>query len=143
MLKGVSPLLSPDLVQALCAMGHGHRIAIVDANYPLPDGPARIMRIVGARGPEILDAILSLTPVEINDDTAACRMIVDGDPDKMLPVLGEFEQTLRGHEPSVSAVKAIPPDTFKKMAAESFAIVMSGDTRVYGNFMVTKGVVTA
>lgn len=142
MLKGVNPIVSPDLVHALCAMGHGHTIAVVDANYPLDEGRAKVIRMDGVSATAILDAILSLMPVETGRADAACRMIVDGDPDRSLPILEEFEDILKRHEPAVPEVLRIAPDAFKERAANGFAVVMSGDRRVYGNILVTKGVVS-
>lgn len=143
MLKGVNPIVSPDLVHALCAMGHGHTIAVVDANYPLDDGRARVIRLDGVLATDILDAILSLIPVEVGQGDAACRMIVDGDPKRDLPILSEFEAILHRYEPDAPAVLRITPDEFKTRASAGFAVVMSGDRRVYGNFLVKKGVVSA
>lgn len=142
MLKGVNPIVSPDLVHALCAMGHGHTIAVVDANYPLDEGKAKVIRMDGVLATDILDAILSLMPVETGHEDAACQMIVDGDPDRTLPILEEFETILRHHEPTAPEVLRIAPEDFKARAAAGFAVVMSGDRRVYGNFLVKKGVVS-
>jgi L-fucose mutarotase len=142
MLKGINPIVSPDLVHALCAMGHGHTIAVVDANYPLDGGEAKVIRMDGVPATDILDAILSLMPVETGHKDAACRMVVDGDPKRTLPLLDEFEEVLRRNEPEALEILRITSGEFKFRAAAGSAVVMGGDCRVYGNFISKKGVVT-
>lgn len=142
MLKGINSVASPDLLQVLCSMGHGHTIAVVDANYPVNEGEAKIVRMDGVLATDILDAILSLTPVETAHEDATCRMIVDGDPGKTLPILEEFQRIIAKHEAAAPETLKITPNDFKARAAASFAIVVSGDRRVYGNILVKKGVVS-
>lgn len=142
MLKGINPIVSPDLVHALCAMGHGHTIAVVDANYPLDEGKTKAIRMYGVLATDILDAILSLMPVETGHKDAACRMVVDGDPKRTRPILDEFEKILRRNEPEAPEILRITPDEFKARVAAGFAVVVSGDCRVYGNFIIKNGVVS-
>jgi L-fucose mutarotase len=140
MLKGVDPILSPDLLHALRAMGHGHEIAIVDANYPCgPQG--RIIRLDGVSATSILDAVLSVMPLEYAEGDGASRMIAQGDPELRLPIFAEFESIVSRHLGSQVDLKAITPDAFKQRAGEGFAIVLSGDRRLYGNIILKKGVV--
>src|SRR5271169_2948722 len=64
MLKGIDPLLGPDLLHTLAAMGHGDEIAIVDANFPAASTARRLVRIDGAGAPAVLSAVLSLLPLD-------------------------------------------------------------------------------
>jgi L-fucose mutarotase len=140
MLKGIDPILSPDLLHALRAMGHGHEIAIVDANYPCgPQG--RIIRLDGVPATSILDAILALMPLEYGEGDGASRMIAQGNPALRLPIFEEFEGIVSRHMGSRVELNAITPDAFKRRAGEGFAIVLSGDRRLYGNIILKKGVV--
>lgn len=140
MLKGIDPILSPDLLHALRSMGHGHEIAIVDANYPCDDD-ARIIRLDGVLGTRILEAVLSVMPLESHDSQAACRMIVDGNPETELPIFGEFVDIVTKHADRPLSLAPITPAEFKQRARNGFAIVLSGDGRLYGNILLKKGVV--
>ncbi|MBN9551207.1 MAG: hypothetical protein J0H31_20675 [Alphaproteobacteria bacterium] len=140
MLKGIDPILSPDLLHTLRSMGHGHEIAIVDANYPCDDD-ARIIRLDGVLGTRILEAVLSVMPLESRDSQAACRMIVDGNPETELPIFGEFVDIVTKHAGRPLPLAPITPAEFKLRARCGFAIVLSGDGRLYGNILLKKGVV--
>ncbi|WFP62658.1 MULTISPECIES: RbsD/FucU domain-containing protein [unclassified Mesorhizobium] len=140
MLKGIDPILSPDLLHALRSMGHGHEIAIVDANYPCDDD-AHIIRLDGVLGTRILEAVLSVMPLESRDSEAACRMIVEGNPETELPIFGEFLDIVARHSDRPLSLAPITPDEFKQRAKSGFAIILSGDRRLYGNILLKKGVV--
>lgn len=140
MLKGIDPVLSPDLLHVLRSMGHGHEIAIVDANYPC-DEATQIIRLDGVLGTRILEAILSVMPLESSDSHAACRMIVDGNPETELPIFGEFLEIVSKHASRPLVLAPITPVEFKARANKGFAIVLSGDGRLYGNILLKKGVV--
>jgi len=141
MLKGINKVVSPDLVHALCSMGHGQTIAVVDANYPIDHCKARVIRLDGVLATDIVDAILTLFPLEVGHKDAACRMIVDEDPDKTLPILEEYAAIVARREPNAPALLRLTPDDFKARAADGFAIVQSGDARPYGNILLKKGIV--
>ena len=140
MLKGLSPILSPDLLWTLRAMGHGDEITIVDANYPGTSAGPELIRIDAATAPQVLDAILSLLPLDQYDDVAAISMQVVGDPDKREPIVDEFEQIVQRHEPS-HKVHSLERFAFYERANAGYAIVQTGETRQYGNLMLKKGIV--
>jgi L-fucose mutarotase len=140
MLKGLSPILSPDLLWALRAMGHGDEITIVDANYPGTSAGPELIRIDAATAPQVLDAILSLLPLDQYDDVAAISMQVVGDPDKREPIVDEFEQIVQRHEPS-HRVHSLERFAFYERANAGYAIVQTGETRQYGNLILKKGIV--
>ena len=64
MLKGLDPLLSPDLIYALRAMGHGDELTIVDANYPASSSGPDVIRLDAISATAALDAILSVLPLD-------------------------------------------------------------------------------
>jgi len=74
MLLGLDPVLGPDLLHALAAMGHGDRVALVDANYPATRG-RRLIQLPGLSAPRVLQAVLSVFPIDtfISDPCASCR----------------------------------------------------------------------
>src|SRR6202012_2865394 len=100
MLKGMAPILGPDLLWTLRAMGHGDEITIVDANYPGASAGPKLIRADSAAAPEMLEAILSVFPPAQYDAVPAISMQVVGDPDRREPIVGEFEEIVRRFEPS-------------------------------------------
>ena len=140
MLKGIDPLLSPDLLRALRAMGHGDEIAIVDGNYPAETDAKRLVRMDGHEAPRLLDAILSVMPVDDMVPDAVWRPAAHGDPNRMEPVFDDFAAVLMKHEPKQRIVPLIGSDFYNKVKA-CFAVVASGEKRLYGNIVVKKGVI--
>ena len=82
MLININPLLSPDLLHTLRSMGHRHDLAIVDANFPADSSRARIIRLDGVSATDVLDAVLSVMPLEVEEPASAWRMIADSQPEK-------------------------------------------------------------
>src|SRR5512137_702686 len=90
MLKGIHPLLSPDLLHAMANMGHGDEIAVVDANFPAAGLGPRLIELRGASSPEVLDAVLTLFPLDTQVVPAAYTMEVVGDPDAVPECVADF-----------------------------------------------------
>ena len=142
MLKNLDPLLSPDLLSALRAMGHGDTIAIVDANFPAETNARRLIRLDGHGSPRVLDAVLSVTPLDDFEPDAAVRMQVVGDATAEMPIFGQFREVLKRHEPSLKApLGALERHAFYAAARSAFAIVATGETQLYGNVLLRKGVI--
>jgi L-fucose mutarotase len=141
MLKSINPILSPELLYLLCGMGHRHELAIVDANFPCHrDGPSTV-RLDGISAPDVLDAILSVLPLEKEEPEVAWRMLVDGHPANDLPIFSEFRQIIAKHEDSTLKLAALDPIEFKKRTRQAFALVVTGERRLYGCIIVKKGVI--
>ena len=140
MLKGIDPLLSPDLLRVLRAMGHGDEIAIVDGNYPAEEHAKRLVRMDGHGAPRLMDAILSVMPVDDMVPEAVWRPAAHGDPKRMEPVFEEFTTVLMKHEPKQS-ITALVGEAFYNRVKNTFAIVASGEPRLYGNIVIRKGVI--
>ena len=138
MLKGLSPLLSPDLLHVLASMGHGDEIVLADANFPAATHAKRLVRLPGTRAPEVLDAVLSVLPLDDFVAQAALTMQVVGDASAVPPVVGEFDAVLRHHGAGPSA--PLERFVFYQRAAAAFAVVATGETRIYGNILLKKGV---
>ena len=139
MLKGLDPLLSPDLLRVLRAMGHGDEIAIVDGNYPAEADARRLVRLDGHGSPRILDAILSVMPVDDMVPEAEWRPSAYLDPKRMEPVFEDFTAVLLKYEPKQKIVP-LTGDAFYNKVKACFAIVASSEARLYGNIVVKKGV---
>ena len=140
MLKNINPLLSPDLLRCLRAMGHGDEIAIVDGNYPAETDAKRLIRMDGHDAPAILDAILSVMPVDDMVKDAVWRPAAGGEPARMEPVFADFTTVLLSHEPKQRIVPLVGADFYNKVKA-CYAIVASGERRLYGNIVIKKGVI--
>jgi L-fucose mutarotase len=137
MLKHIDPLLGPELLSVLRAMGHGEDIVIVDRNYPaLSAGPA-IIRQDGADGPRVLDAVLSVLPLD-KGAQAITRMEVRDQPQEILPVMSDLMKVAKSHAQHLE-VDSLPPAEFKARASKAVAIIVTGETRVYGNILLRKG----
>jgi L-fucose mutarotase len=94
MLKGISPLLSPEILHILSSMGHRHELAIVDANFACDGGSSRITRLDGISATEVLDAVLSVLPLERKDAQVCWRMVANGDPGNETPIFKEFREVI-------------------------------------------------
>ncbi|WP_043360109.1 RbsD/FucU family protein [Belnapia sp. F-4-1] len=139
MLLGLDPLLTPDLLHALASAGHGDRIAIVDANFPAAANARRLIRLPGTDSAVALRAILSVLPVDDFEPDPALVMEVVGDPSAMPEAVTDFTRLLRGV--AAGPPRAVPRHDFYALAREAFAVVATGERRLYGNILVTKGVV--
>lgn len=140
MLKGIDPLLGPDLLRILRAMGHGDEIAIVDGNYPADTDAQRLVRMDGHDAPRIADAILSVMPVDEFVPEAVFRPAAHGDAKLMEPVFSDFETVLRKYEPKQKISVLVGSDFYNRVKA-CYAIVASGERRLYGNLILRKGVI--
>src|SRR5215472_18185274 len=107
MLKGRDPLLGPELLATLRAMGHADEIAIVDANFPAAANARRLVRAEGASATRMVAAILSVLPLEQFEPVAAFRMAVDGSPEEVPGVIGELEALLKavGYDAPIGALE--------------------------------------
>ncbi len=142
MLKSIDPLLSPDLLAALRAMGHGDTIALVDANFPAAANAQRLIRLDGHGVIRVLDAVLSVLPLDDFAPDAAIRMDVVGDATAERPVFADFRACLARHESQPGqALGALERHAFYAAARAAFAIVATGETQLYGNILLRKGVI--
>jgi L-fucose mutarotase len=143
MLKGINPLLNADVLYALRAMGHGDDLIIADTNFP-SDSVARetvlgqVLRI-DCSAAEVVQAVLSVYPIDTFVDDAAARMEVVDEPDTILPVMSEVQA-------EVSAVGGpemigIERYAFYERAKQAYAVIQTGERRFYGCFAFRKGVV--
>ena len=139
MLKNIPPLLGPELLAILRAMGHGDEIAIVDANYPAEAAGPALVRLDGISATDVLDAILTLMPLDDFVDEAALTMQVVGDPDRREPIVEEFAAILRRHEPGMR-LGSLERFAFYERVGKGYAVVQTGERRLYGNILLKKGV---
>lgn len=145
MLKGIPAILSPELLKVLCEMGHSDCIVLADGNFPAESmgKDARVIRMDGHGVPELLDAILTLFPLDTYVDTPCELMeVVPGDPVET-PIWAEYTQLLAKHDPrGAKAIGYVERFAFYEKAKKAYAIVATGETALYANVLLHKGVVT-
>lgn len=141
MLKNIDPLLSPELLMVLRSMGHGDDIAIVDGNFPAAAMARRLVRLDGLTATEVTNAVLSVMPLDDFVPEAAWRMEVVGDPQAEQPIFGEFRAIIARHEGSNFRLASLERFAFYEQAKTAYAVVSTGEKRLYGNIILKKGVV--
>ncbi len=143
MLLGIDPLLTPELLMILRAMGHGDEIAIVDANYPAKSNARRLVRLDGADATKALIAILSVLPLDSFVKAPANAMQVVGKPKEIPPAVADFQSIVDRLSALPVKIARIERFAFYERAKNCFAIVASNDRRLYANVILTKGVIGA
>ena len=140
MLKGIDPLLGPDLLRVLAAMGHGDEVVIADANFPAESSAQRLVRLDGVDATRAAVAILSVLPLDEHVKAPAAVMAVVGDPDAELPIVDEFHRIAEAAHGQPVSFERVERFAFYERARQAFAIVATGERRPYGNLILTKGV---
>lgn len=140
MLKGIHPLLGPDLLHALKTMGHGDDIVIADANFPAASMGPEVIRADGVSATAMAEAILTHMPLDTFVPQAAWRMEVVGDPEAVPEVCAEFQEIVsrRAGDFTIMPVERF---AFYEMARKAAYIVAATEFRLYGNLILKKGVV--
>ena len=144
MLKGIPKILSPELLKVLCEMGHSDRIVIADGNFPAESmgKDAIVIRCDGHGVPELLDAILQVIPLDTYvEKPMNLREVMPGDPVKT-PIWDTYKENVAKHdERGASCVGNIERFQFYEEAKKAYAIIATGESAVYANVMLQKGVV--
>jgi L-fucose mutarotase len=141
-LKNIDPVLSPELLSTLREMGHGDELAIVDANYPAVSSGRPVIRMDGVpSATRILEAVLTLMPLDEFVPCAAFHMQVVNDPSAEMPIFAEFRGLLQRYEPNAAKLEGIERFAFYERVARAFAVVATGERRLYGNLILKKGIV--
>ena len=144
MLKGLHPLLTPELLYVLALMGHGDQLAIVDANFPAhnvaretPHGQA--VCVVGATMPEVARVVLTVLPLD-DAEASPVRVMAAPGPD-LPPVHRELQDVLSLLSGGPCQVGKLDRFGFYEASRHSYAVVQTGEERLYGNTLLRKGVV--
>ena len=141
MLKGISPIISPELIKILMEMGHGDELVIGDGNFPAASMAQRLVRLDGHGVPEILDAILRLYPLDSYVD-APVKLMQVTPGDDVVPVIWEkYKAIVEKHAGKVQ-FEEIERFAFYEEAKKAYAVISTGETAAYGNIILSKGVVT-
>jgi L-fucose mutarotase len=139
MLIGISPVISPELLDALFRMGHGDEIVLADAFFPGDSCNSRVIRADGIRVPALLEGILRL----INLDYAVPHPVVMmAGPDSLdTEVEKSYRAVIDRLWPGTPAVERIERFAFYERAKKAYGVVMTGETVKYGNIILKKGVI--
>ncbi len=140
MLKGLNPLLGPELLSTLRAMGHGDEIALVDGNYPGEEHGRRLIRLDGHALIPVLDAILSVLPIDDFVPAAIFRATVKQDLDALDPVHRDIVACCARHEPNRQVVPLLGADFYPRVRA-AHTVIQTSEPRLYGNVILRKGVI--
>ncbi len=146
MLKGISPLLNAEVLYALRAMGHGDDLIIVDSNFP-SDSVARqtrlgeLLRIDNTTAAEVVEAVLSVMPLDSFVDDSAARMEVVGSPDDVPSVQQEVQRAIDAAEGKPWPMISVERFAFYERAKQAYCVIQTGERRFYGCFALRKGVI--
>jgi len=141
MLRNIDPILSPDLLHTLRAMGHGDEIVIADANFPGSSAGPTCIRADGSSASDMLRAILSVMPLDRFVPDPALTMQVVDDPDAVPDAVADFQRIIHQTADNPVQVQSLERFAFYDHAASAFAIVQTGERRLYGNIILKKGVI--
>lgn len=143
MLKMLDPILGPQLLATLREMGHGDELVIVDANFPAVSLARRLIRADAAEAPRMLDAICTVLPLDSYVECAVHTMAVVGNADAVPEVVARFAEVVAARAPEYKGgMGSLERGKFYERAAQAFAIVVTGERRLYGNVLLTKGVLS-
>ncbi len=141
MLRNINPILSPELLYALRAMGHGDEIVISDANFPGSSTGPECIRADGSSASEMLEAVLSVMPLDEFVPNPAITMQVVDDPDAIPDAVADFQNIINRSADNPAKIDTLERFAFYERAAQAFVIVQTGERRLYGNIILKKGVV--
>lgn len=141
MLIGLDPLLGPDLLHALRAMGHGDDLVLADANFPAQSVARRLIRSDDCDLPRLLAAVLKVLPIDQMEPAAVVGMDVVGNPAQREPVHTDIERLLAAHAQPHASLVLIERHAFYARARDAFAVVATGERRFYGNVILRKGTI--
>jgi L-fucose mutarotase len=141
MLRGISPVISPELIKVMMEMGHGDTLVIADGNFPSASMAQRLVRADGLGCSVLLDAILSLFPLDpYVEKPAALMAVVPGDPYK--PVIwDEYRTIIQKYETVFADFEYVERLAFYERAREAYAALATSERALYANIILQKGVI--
>ncbi|WP_320196368.1 RbsD/FucU family protein [Agrobacterium rosae] len=146
MLKNIDPALNADVLHALRAMGHADTLVITDTNFP-SDSIAQhtvvgqVLRMENISAARAMQAILSVFPLDTPLQPSVGRMEVMGAPDQIEPVQAEVQTEIDAAEGKSAPMYGIERFAFYEQAKDAYCVITTGETRFYGCFILTKGVI--
>ena len=145
MLKGIPKILSPKLLKVLCEMGHSDRIVLADGNFPAESmgKNAIVIRADGHGTCELLEAILQVFPLDTYVEKPVSLMEVMKGDTVETPIWKDYETIVaKADARGADAIGTIERFAFYEQAKTAYAIIATGESALYANVMLQKGVVT-
>ena len=140
MLINVNPLISPEILQLIRSMGHGDKFVLSDANFPSYSHANKLYRMDGLSIPQAAEALLTHFPLDSFIPHPVERMEIDGKPDEVNEVHQDLIDTVKKVSGDNWVVGSVERQKFYVEAKKAMAVITTSDTRPYGCFMFTKGV---
>jgi L-fucose mutarotase len=141
MLKNIPNILSPELLKILMEMGHGNELILADGNFPSASIAQRLVRLDGHGIPEILKAILTFFPLDTYVEFPVALMAVTPG-DKTKPVIWEdYRKIILESQEPFNDFETIERFAFYERARKAYAVVATGESALYANIILKKGVV--
>ncbi len=142
MLKNIPKILSPELLKILCEMGHGDEIVIADGNFPAENFGRRVVRADGISGTAMLDAVLSLIPLDTYADENFILMeLTESDRGKITPTIwAEYEDIANRNDKNLKICQ-LDRFSFYERAKAAYAVIATGEEAIYANIVLKKGVI--
>ena len=142
MLKGIPSILPPELLKILMEMGHGDELIIADGNFPAAALAKRLVRCDGHAVPELLDAVLSLFPLDRFVETPIALMeVVAGSDAETPPIWSTYQELVKKHEPQYNGIEHVERFAFYERAKSAYAIIATSESALYANIILKKGVI--
>jgi len=144
MLKGIPKILSPELLKVLCEMGYSDQIVISDGNFPAESmgKDSIVIRCDGHGVAELLDAILTVFPLDTYIDKPVNLMEVMPGDDVETPIWDTYKEIIQKHDNrGAETVGTIERFKFYDEAKKAYAIIATGEKALYANVILQKGVV--
>ena len=141
MLRGISPLLSPDLLALLSRMGHGDELVLADAHFPAETFNARVLRADGVRIAALLDAIMPLWVLDtyVPHPVAMMSPVAGDSLDER--VVSSYRSVIEMHHPKTPPTEFLARFDFYERTRSASAVLVTGETAKYGNIIIKKGVI--
>lgn len=144
MLKGIDPVLSPELLKIMAEMGHDDTLVLADANFTAMSlGAGKpIVRLPGVGMLRAVQAVTSLLPLASDIPHPVACMQVGGTE---VPYLSGLQRDvvghLQAHLPTGTSVESVERYAFYDQVSIAYAIVVTGELQPWGNFILHKGVI--
>ena len=139
MLKGINKIISPDLLRILAKMGHGDEIVLSDGNFPGESIGRIVLRSDGTGVPELLSAILELFPLDEYDNNVYLMDKTEKDRDLKIEIWDEYKRIIKDHTDREPVF--LERFEFYERAKKAYAVVVTGESAIYANVILKKGVV--
>lgn len=140
MLIGLNPIIGPELLYHLRAMGHRDEVALVDANYPALEDARRLVRTDGVDLVNILKAILPIFPLDDDKNGSFFRAVYAPQPDLMLPIYQKINALCSELKPELKVVP-LDPETLYSRVRNAHLVVATGEKALYANVILRKGAI--